>query len=262
MLQHVPDMNCAEAEGGGGSRATSLKKAKKQKSPAAIVDESRALLEQQIFEHYGVTTENIEPAALAKARQHGDEDALHRAARLAATNQVLSGCGLPPLLLVETSASTEAEKKPSHRLFLSAAAAAQAAALDAKKEKPPPSLSPAAEAIGLTAEQEEAIRGNFGSILGLEVDQRAYKWMSAAALWKQALKLRGDEEASLQHMRKRMISHAKMRVNELRATKKAEAIGLKMVPGGKLGALVKKIIMGETCHENLRKEEDEEQDSP
>ena len=134
---------------------------------------------------------DLDPVALQRIAPD-DAEGEQRLVRLAITNRELRRHGLPPLLLQVPQREEEEEEED-------AASAAVLAAL------PVATLSEAEEAglrdVGLSEEQYHPLRGTYGSVLGLQLNPKAFKAAMAACRTKRALACLHDESASRAHLR-------------------------------------------------------------
>ena len=146
--------------------------------------------EEAIFRSHGITAADMEPDMLRLARAQGGTEALHRAARVASVNQALKKEGHSPLtlarpqtlfggLLVTTASSDDDDEARAARI------------------------------IGLTKEEYAAIRGTHGTVMGLNLHAKAFKKLCGVCRGKRAMSLRGNPEAALKYLHRRIIAYAK-----------------------------------------------------
>ena len=130
----------------------------------------------RLLEEYGVSYAELEPAALAKAH---DAEGLARVVRLAASNRELRKNGMPPLLV-----GLEGEEDPLKRgapLFFG---------LSLQEVE-------AVNAIeGLNLELYMCIRGQHGTVLGLRLNERAFRSALGACKGKKAGRIASQPEAA------------------------------------------------------------------
>ena len=118
---------------------------------------------------YRLEFSDVEPEALARVRDPvRDVEGLRRVVRLAATNRELRRVGLPPLLIGGGSEADDAQ------LCRAAEARALSQVRDDKERE-------ASEACGLTPRQfDQTLRGTYGVVVGLPLNEKAYRaaWMA------------------------------------------------------------------------------------
>lgn len=131
--------------------------------------------ESDILKAHNLTESEIEPAVLALARQQGPE-AMHRAARLSATNRALREHGHAQLLLFSADHTTTTKHHHDNKRLLE-----DGMHLISHEEyfKNRQLLHGEVEAItdtfGLTEKEYRCVKGICGSIMGLQLDNAAYK---------------------------------------------------------------------------------------
>ena len=149
-----------------------------------------------LLEEYGLTLADLDLAALAKVPP-GDEEGLARILRMAVTNRELRKHGGTPLMLSEA-------KEDDGRL-------------------PPPLLGDLGAHLGLTADEREAlaripgmtlelyvaIRGHYGTLMGLRLSEDAFARARRACYNKGALRLRDDPDASRAYLAERLCTIAR-----------------------------------------------------
>ena len=145
---------------------------------------------------YQVDPADIEPAALERALKVPPSElreALARVVRLAATNRQLRGVRLPPLLISEEEEEACDDAQIARAVELrQGLSAEERAALDAVG--------------GITVPQyEQQLRGTYGTVLGLRLNERAFKRALATCRTKRALKRSADHDASI------ALLHARLR---------------------------------------------------
>ena len=133
---------------------------------------------ERLLEEHGVTYAELEPAALAKVRDPEDVEGLTRVVRLAATNRELRKNGMAPLLVGGEVVEEDGEK--CMRLL----------------GLPPEEVSAVQAIEGMNLELYLGIRGQYGTVLGLRLEEGAFRRLQAACRSKKATTgLRGQPEA-------------------------------------------------------------------
>lgn len=145
---------------------------------------------------YQLELSDVEPEALARVRDpETDVEGLRRVVRLAATNRELRRVGLPPLLV---GASGGGDTANDAQLCRAAEACAELRVCDVKERE-------AIEACGLTPREfEQTLRGTYGVVLGLPLNEKAYRaaWMVCRS--KAARACGQSAEAVSAYMRQRL----------------------------------------------------------
>ena len=150
-----------------------------------------------LLEAHGLTQADLDLAALAKVSP-GDEEGLMRVIRMAVTNRELRKHGGTPLTL------SEKEEKEEGR-------------------PPPPLLGDLGTHLGLTADEREAlaripgmtlelylaIRGRYGTLMGLRLSEDAFARARRVCHNKGALRLRDDPDASRAYLAERLCTIAR-----------------------------------------------------
>ena len=146
---------------------------------------------------YGVEPSDIEPAALSRALSTATVEtvgeALARIVRLAATNRQLRRVCLTPLLV---------EPPPGEQVDAGDARVANAARMSSGLSQE--ELS-ALDTLGITSAQyEQTLRGTYGTVIGLRLNERAFKSALATCRTRTARKKQGDASASLALLHERL----------------------------------------------------------
>ena len=154
------------------------------------------LMLETLLQAYNLSLEDIEPEALARIQSHTGarrDEMMARVVRMAATNRELVRAGLAPLLL------RPGEDDDASQCDVSEAAARQSLSQMSDDERE------AVEAAGLAPLlYERMLRGTFGTVLGLQLNERAYRAARTACRSKAALECKDDEAASRAFLSKRL----------------------------------------------------------
>ena len=151
---------------------------------------------ERLLRAYGVAREELEPDALALVADPEDEAALARVVRMAATNREMRRAGLAPLLLNEDADPAPAEP------------------LEAPEVKYDEEERAALAEAAIAPERYDAVlRGTFGTVLGLHLNDRAWRVARAACASKRALACKDDEAQARAYLygRLRALSERKVR---------------------------------------------------
>ena len=144
----------------------------------------------------------LEPAdveAEALARVGGDDaEGLARVVRIAATNRELVRNGLRPLLFASCD---EADDEPT-------ASCGARLGFDAEEQR-------AVDEVGLPVADYLAVRGTFGTVMGLRLNRRAYHAAQRACTTRRARAAGADEAASKAYLRARLRSIARTAARRL-----------------------------------------------
>jgi hypothetical protein len=155
----------------------------------------------RLTESYNVDPSDIEPAALACALKSTPSEmgeALARVVRMAATNRQLRAVKLPPLLLHDEDGQATDDAQIANAVQMRRGLSSEEKA--------------AVDAVGISvAQYEQSIRGSYGTVLGLKLNEQAFKKALATCRTQKAQKQAGDEFASLELLRARLRSLAKPR---------------------------------------------------
>jgi hypothetical protein len=159
-----------------------------------------------LLEAYGLEPSDVEPEALARVRDpEHDAEGLRRVVRMAATNRELRRVGLPPLLL-----APQDEAVDDAQLCRAAETRAALQVRNAEERE-------AIEACGLTARQfDQTLRGTFGVVVGLPINESAYRRAMLACRSKAARACGENEEAVRAYMRRilRRMAERALRKNK------------------------------------------------
>ena len=163
-------------------------------SERSLTDVLEDLLQQYRLgrDELDATALRLAEAQLARGDSAQVEEVLRRVVRMAATNRELRRAGLQPLSW--TAADTDEEEEEEEAVQLGRAAEAARALSDEERS--------AIEAVGISsAEYELTLRGQFGTLLGLRLTERAFNAARAGCRTKRALACCGDEEAARTYLR-------------------------------------------------------------
>jgi hypothetical protein len=158
---------------------------------------------EALLQQYGLVRSDLDEVALrlAETQSAGGEAsareaALRRVVRMAATNRELRRVGLRPLCLEQDAAETAAEEEKRVRR-----ATEMARALTDEEHE-------AIQAVGITpAVYELTLRGEYGTVLGLRLNARAYNAARLMCRTKRAIAYGDDEEAARAYLRSRLRAY-------------------------------------------------------
>ena len=133
----------------------------------------------RLLEEHGVSYAELEPAALAKAH---DAEGLARVVRLAASNRELRKNGLPPLLIGQEEDPLQKGGERQNKALLFGLSPQEVEAVNAIE--------------GLNLELYMCIRGQHGVVLGLRLNERAFRSALGACKGKKAARIASQPEAA------------------------------------------------------------------
>jgi len=167
---------------------------------------SSARLDALLLEH-GLTHADVEEGALARVSMD-DAEGLARVVRIAVTNRELCRNGLTPLLFAPLKGGAADEDDNARALSDPYARCNVALGFDMAEQR-------AVTDAGIPLVDYLSIRGTFGSVLGLRLNQRAYGAALRSCNTSRAQSMREDEAASLAYMRGRLCAIARNAVRRL-----------------------------------------------